>query len=358
MYGNADIDSATRRVVAPPRALVERRYPGMRDIEGFDEREAIALGSPAILMEVCTMVCMSASKVRIAVLAACAALASPAAWPAEDGPARLPIQYEELTAPDFVRALRAAGNTVVIPMGILEKHGPHLPLGTDLLDAREVARRAAQREYVVVFPAYYFGQILEARHQPGTMAYSPKLMWDVLQETLDELGRNGFERIVLVSGHGGNDSFLRFFCQAQLDRRRPYVVYLFAPNPNPEADKRIQALHKSGLDMHAGEGETSTMLAHRPDLVQLERADDQSGYDQDRLAGLSDAYTAIWWYARFPNHYAGDGAKASRELGEAVIESEVEPLVRLLRAVKDDRRTMELQQRFFDQSEAPSHTPQ
>ncbi len=78
--------------------------------------------------------------------------------------ADLRIQYEELTAPDFIRAVEKSGATAVIPMGILEKHGPHLPLGTDLLDIREVVLRAARQEYTIVFPPYYFGQIFEAKH--------------------------------------------------------------------------------------------------------------------------------------------------------------------------------------------------
>src|SRR5256886_2838535 len=61
------------------------------------------------------------------------------------------------------------------PFGILEKHGPHLPLGTDLLDVRYAALHAAEQEYTVVFPEYYFGQIFEARHEPGTVAYSAHL---------------------------------------------------------------------------------------------------------------------------------------------------------------------------------------
>jgi creatinine amidohydrolase len=257
-----------------------------------------------------------------------------------------------------VRAVEAARETVVIPLGILEKHGPHLPLGTDLLDAREVALRAARQEYAVVFPSYYFGQIYEAQHQPGTMAYSPKLIWDVLQETCDQLARNGFRRIVLVNGHGGNTNFLQFFVQAQLERRRPYAVFLYAPEPDAQAEQRLAALRKTEMDMHAGETETSMLLAHRPDLVRLERAGQQSGADQKRLDTLRDAYTGIWWYARFPNHYAGDGRPANRELGEALLAAEVEPLVRLLRTVKADETTRELQERFFDQAQRPLETAQ
>jgi creatinine amidohydrolase len=110
----------------------------------------------------------------------------------------IPVKYEELTVPLFIRALDQSARTCLIPMGILEKHGNHLPIGTDLINIRSTAVKAAQMEYAVVFPEYYFGQINEARHQPGTIAYSSELIWKMLEETLDELSRNGFTKIILV----------------------------------------------------------------------------------------------------------------------------------------------------------------
>jgi creatinine amidohydrolase len=270
----------------------------------------------------------------------------------------LPARWEELTAPDFARAVERSGGTAVLPLGIVEKHGPHLPLGTDLLDAREVALRAVRKEYAIVFPPYYFGQIFEARHQPGTLAYSERLIWDLLQETVDEMARNGIKKIVLVNGHGGNNSFLPFFCQSQLARRRDYALYLYQPTGDAEADPKVKALRKTPVDMHAGEVETSTVLAHRPDLAHPERAREQSGADQARLEGLNDAYTAIWWYARFPNHYAGDGSPATAELGNIVLDREAETLAAMIRTVKADTRVLELQNRFFDQADRPLQTPQ
>src|SRR5581483_8202696 len=83
---------------------------------------------------------------------------------------KLSVHWEELTAGDFMKAIERSQGTCVLPFGILEKHGPHLPLGTDLLDVRYAALHAAEKEYAVVFPEYYFGQIFEARHQPGTIA--------------------------------------------------------------------------------------------------------------------------------------------------------------------------------------------
>jgi creatinine amidohydrolase len=270
----------------------------------------------------------------------------------------LSVRYEELTTPEFVQAVAESGGTCIIPLGILEKHGPHLPLGTDLIDCREVALRAAKQEYTIIFPAYYVGQIFEAKHQPGTIAYSSRMMLDLLQETCDELGRNGITKIILVNGHGGNEHFLRFFCQSQLASKKDYAVYLFDPAEDESMEVALKKLRKTTLDGHAGEEETSAMLAHRPDLVHLERAGQQSGEDQKRLSNLKHAYTGIWWYASQPNHYRGDGSYGSKELGELLLKSEAGLLAEMIRSVKEDTVTLELQKQFFADSERPLKTKQ
>ncbi len=270
----------------------------------------------------------------------------------------LRIKYEELTALEYADALELAEKTIMLPIGILEKHGPHLPLGTDLIDVREIALQAATNEYAVVFPQYYFGQIFEAKHQPGTIAYSPRLIWDLLQETCDELGRNGFEKIIIVNGHGGNNYFLRYFCQAQLESEKPYVVYLFMPSEDPDIAKLVQQMRRSMEDGHAGETETSTILSHRPDLVRMDKAGVQSGENLKRLDQLKDAYVGIWWYARYPNHYAGDGTVATPELGKLLIETDVAMLSDMIRSVKQDTMAQYLQKRFFSESASPLQTGQ
>jgi creatinine amidohydrolase len=271
------------------------------------------------------------------------------------GPA-LSVRYEELSSPDFVQALALSGGTCIVPLGILEKHGPHLPVGTDLIDCREVSLRAAATEYTIVFPAYFVGQIFEAKHQPGTLAYGSRMMLDLLQQTCDELARNGIKKIILVNGHGGNDAFLHFFCQSQLETRRDYVVYLFEPAYDEAAEKRLDGMRKTTVDGHAGEEETSVMLAHSPGLVRLDRAKAESGEDQKRQAGLKNAYTGIWWYAGQPNHYRGDGSAGNAEFGRALLEAETGALVEMVRSVKKDAVTAGLQKRFFDDAEKPLET--
>src|ERR1700688_1112239 len=176
--------------------------------------------------------------------------------------ARLSVHWEELTGSDFIAAIKRSQGTCVLPFGILEKHGPHLPLGTDLLDVRYAVLRATEQEYAVVFPEYYFGQIFEARHEPGTVAYGSHLQLDLLQETTDEMARNGCRKIVVVNGHGGNEDLLPFFAQSQLEKPHDYVVYVFDERtPSTGGPAR-----KDSLDMHAGESETSKMMIARPDL--------------------------------------------------------------------------------------------
>ena len=121
---------------------------------------------------------------------------------------KLSVHWEELSAADFKDGIARAQGTCLLPFGILEKHGPHLPLGNDLLNVRYVALNAAQQEYAIVFPEYYFGQIFEAKHQPGTVAYSRGLQLQLLQETTDEMARNGCKKIIIANGHGGNNNLL------------------------------------------------------------------------------------------------------------------------------------------------------
>jgi len=270
-------------------------------------------------------------------------------------PPKLSVQWEELSAAEFKDAIARSQGTCLLPFGIMEKHGPHLPLGNDLLNVRYVALNAAQQEYAVVFPAYYFGQIAEAKQQPGTVAYSRRLQLELLQETTDEMARNGCKKVIIVNGHGGNNSLLPYFAQTQLDAPHDYVVYVAAIGRSGPGEPK----HKSPreTDMHAGESETSVSLIARPDLVHLDRATQESGADQGRVKLPDNVYTGIWWYARFPNHYAGDGSVASRELGEFEAKTWINGIVTAIRAVKADSESLRLQNQFFEQSKHPLETP-
>jgi creatinine amidohydrolase len=268
--------------------------------------------------------------------------------------AHLSTHWEELTAADFRSAVELSKGTCLLPFGILEKHGPHLPLGTDLIDVRYASLAAADEEYAVVFPEYYFGQIFEAKHEPGTVAYSADLQMRLLQETTDEMARNGCKKILIINGHGGNEHLLPFFAQAQLEKPHDYVVYVQWGHEIPVGGPA----KKTTLDMHAGESETARVMVSRPDLVHQDRAASESGADQKRVNLPQDVYTGIWWYARFPNHYSGDGSAATLAYGQADMKAWVAAIVQALRAVKADDVSLKLQKEFYQNSAHPLDTAQ
>ncbi|WP_343746566.1 creatininase family protein [Chitinophaga sp.] len=261
----------------------------------------------------------------------------------------LPARWDELVASDFPAALQKSSKTCILPIGILEKHGLHSPLGTDLIHVREWAARAVKSEYAVVFPDYFYGQINEARHQPGTFSLPNKLILELLEATCDEIARNGFDKIVILNGHGGNPEFLEFFMQGLLNKRHNYAVYLYRPESDPEFVKAYQKKHVTDIaaDLHGGESETSLLLHYRPDLMRTSRASGESGVNQQR-SRLPGLYTPIWWYSSYPNHYAGDASKSGAELGKLISDHEIAQFIKALKAVKADTKTIELQNEFFD----------
>jgi creatinine amidohydrolase len=195
---------------------------------------------------------------------------------------KLSTKWEELTAADFRQAIQQSKGTCLLPFGILEKHGPHLPLGTDLLNVRYASLHAAEQEYAVVFPEYYFGQIFEAKHEPGTVAYSMELQLKLLQETTDEMARNGCKKIIIVNGHGGNEHLLPYFSQAQMAKPHDYVAYVLdGERSRPGGPPK----KSTSIDYHAGENETSNTMVSHPELVHLDRAATESGADR-KSAGV------------------------------------------------------------------------
>jgi creatinine amidohydrolase len=261
----------------------------------------------------------------------------------------VPARWDELVASDFPKALERSSKTCILPIGILEKHGPHSPIGTDLIHVREWAAHAVKSEYAVVFPDYFYGQINEARHQPGTFALPSRVIYDLLEATCDEIARNGFDKIMILNGHGGNPEFLHFFMQSLLNKRHNYAVYLYSPQGDAEYMAEYRKMHKSAIagDQHAGESETSTLMYYRPDLMRMDRAADQSGANQKR-SDIPNLYTPIWWYSSYPNHYAGEGDKATTAFGKFISDHEIASFIKALKVVKADTKTIQLQNEFYD----------
>jgi len=251
------------------------------------------------------------------------------------------VRWEYLTPADF-KALVRKEKLCILPIGSLERHGEHLPFGTDGLTAHTIAVRAAEREPCVVFPSYWFGQLHEAACFTGTVNFNQRLLLEILETVLDQIAANGFEKILILNGHGGNTNFLQYFAMSQCDRVVDYTLYV--GGANGEHSKEIKWESPGG---HADERETSFMMAIAPETVKMEyhkyREPIEPLHDTSSLG-----YTGYWWYAKYPEHVAGCPSLATREKGERALEAAVADTTDLIRKIKADTLTPSLRKEYYE----------
>ena len=172
------------------------------------------------------------------------------------------VRWEHLTPPEFEKLAREE-KLCILPIGSLERHGEHLPFGTDALTAHHVSCLAAQQEPCVVFPPYWFGQVHEAACFSGTVNFPAPLLLQMLETLIDQIAANGFKKILLVNSHGGNDGMLSYFLMTQNDREVDYTLYsTFALGG--EWTQEMADLWETRGGGHADELETSVMMGCSP----------------------------------------------------------------------------------------------
>jgi creatinine amidohydrolase len=264
------------------------------------------------------------------------------------------MRWEELTGDRFAEAVKEVEGVCLIALSVVERHGHHLPLGTDTFIGREVLTRAAALEPAIVFPDYIFTQIPEVRHRAGTISIDGDLMIKLLDNVCREVARNGLKKVVLVNSHGGNFGLLALFNMLPLYSPRDYVIYVVQPfGPQVAA---VEVPWERSIDGHAGPGETSLILKIRPDLVHMETIPDENeGKALGRIKALRDAgvQTGVWWYADYPTHYQGDAHPATADAGDRMFEAMAQTVANAVRAIKADTEAKRLQDEFYAGSEAP-----
>lgn len=261
------------------------------------------------------------------------------------------MQWENLTSLDFEKAIRLSQGVGILPVGVIEAHSSHLPLGMDMFACHWVACRAAEKENAIVYHAYPYGINLESAHLPGAVVIKREVVFALVENICDEMARNGLEKIILLSGHGGNRYFLPLFVQTLLEKEKDYILY-YANLPHfPGAESLLE----SGEYGHACEAETSIMLHINPDLVRMDQVPQKPFYNAQLNADLTKTggYSPVDWYAMYPHMYVGDASKSTADKGKLILEHEVDALVALIRAVKDDTVTAGLIDEFVQGKNKP-----
>ena len=279
--------------------------------------------------------------------------------------------WEDLRAEEFAEAREKACGVCIVPIGCVEKHGQHLPLGTDIVVSGEMARQAAEEEYAVVFPTIYFGEKGGAGDIEGTIIFSSELRFKILEETCSEIARNGFKKILFFNGHGGNRAMLDNFTRSTLKKENDFLTFTTDPQfPMPieklfaedfdfltEEDKAVlqDFADQKKLYGHGCFFETGWVYNYTPDLVRIDKMNQESG----KSTGLFDVFskyrlnTPFNWMANFPNSYTGDYHEGLNErISKAVAQYAVNRLKESIKFLKTETVSTDFQkqwkERLFD----------
>jgi len=217
----------------------------------------------------------------------------------------------------------------VVPVGSTEQHGPHAPLGTDVLTAEAIADAAVERldREVVRAPAIPVGIAEEHRQFPGTMWVSPETFRDYVREAIASLAHHGFDRVVIVNGHGGNVDALREVGARLTRDDTAYTV------PFTWFDAVGEHSSKMG---HGGPLETALLREITPELLREDRLEEASAGAADGWGEWVSHVNLAYDSAEFSeNGVVGDPTAGTAELGDELFELAIEALCRLLEAVAD-----------------------
>jgi creatinine amidohydrolase len=227
----------------------------------------------------------------------------------------------DITMPDFETGLEKT-QTVLIPFGATEEHGQHLPLGTDTFQAVDVCHALARQRELFVAPPIYYGVCRSTADHPGTVSITTETLKALCVDIVSALYRQGLRCFVLLSGHaGGTHNAALLDAGESLLKRLPELKIAVVTEYDLAAETGASLIETRG-DSHAGEIETSRMLATRPQLVKGTAGEEYPHFPKHILVRDKRRY--------WPGGVWGDPGKATARKGlelEDLIVSALDELV-------------------------------
>ncbi len=235
------------------------------------------------------------------------------------------MNWWELTWPEFERVDKTVA---LLPTGIVEAHGPHLPLGTDALMATYIAEETARRTNVLLLPTVWYGNTYVLDKFPGTISISNETLYRLYLDIFREVARNGVRYLVVVNGHGGNVDALSM---AAKDAARETKLTVILVNWWIDLAKETRRRVLETPEGHAAEDETSEVWAAYPQLV---KAVPRDGSADEWIEVRFRVYGKDVYAMEYTKAVQGYPSKASQEKGRAILEAAVNELTQLIEDLK------------------------
>ncbi len=243
--------------------------------------------------------------------------------------------WEEMTW-EQIEAYLENVDTVILPCGAIEQHGPHLPVDIDYYDAKYLSYKVAEAcsdPKPLVLPAIPFGVSYHHQDFKGTLSVSNNALSAFVYDLGMSLAKNGIKKIIIINGHGDNAPTLNY--AAQMINRDAKIFVCVDTGETSDVD--ISKLTDTANDIHAGDIETSTTLAIRPEMVQMEKAKDATlTFGSDYLN--FDNSRSVNWYVRTSkiseSGVMGDPTKATAEKGQKMWDVMIRNLVSFVDEIK------------------------
>ncbi|MFB3883372.1 MAG: creatininase family protein [Armatimonadota bacterium] len=254
------------------------------------------------------------------------------------------MRWLELTTTEMEAARGRADGVALIPVGSIETHGPHLPVGCDALVAERTAELVAEEEAVVVLPVLSYTWSPQARRHPGAITIEATHLVHLMEDLCDEIHRNGFTKIVLLHAHGGNVPLDYLMPAHMVERGKPYAVYCIGPWAGLDGEILSRERERAPIG-HACHVETSSLMYVRPELAKLGNLE---GEDISPREGpqVGAAQTGIGWIEKFRYGVIGRPELATRELGEELIRGWARGVADIIRKIKADEVTLRVVREF------------
>lgn len=269
------------------------------------------------------------------------------------------------TSENFPALVEASKETCVIPLGCVEKHGLHLPLGTDIFRAHVLAEMSSKLETFCVFPDFTFGDV-PGRYPgvpAGTISLPLSTQMLLMEQLCDQIARNGFKKIVILNCHGGNNIWLNSFMRELENRPHDYVVVVYysklnslkrmgtvlteqgtgaIPELMPEDEELILKYYhdENFQDGHGTFSETAGILGFAPESVRMDRLGIVSGKslkvaDKFKNAGITIRDSG--WPENYPNALVGDDpVGCNARIGKASLRMDAERFAAAVKIIKED----------------------